>query len=146
MIDDDDDGNMDDMDNDGVDDVTSDDHENLMMMMEISLYLCILLSLSLHIYIYIYDCIGFEWRLRDHTHKQQVVEDKFTQVFEGLKIYKRIVDESLQIPTSYVIPIDSEDWPEELRGIRLGALVQGNEMYEVMNVGMNIGMNVGMNV
>ena len=75
--------------------------------------------------LYWFIIIGFEWRLRDHTHKQQVVEDKFTQVFEALNLYKQLVDESMQMPTSYVVPTDDNNWPEELRGLRLGTLVQG---------------------
>lgn len=70
------------------------------------------------------DEMGFEWRLRDHTHTQQVGEDIFQQVYEALKVYKEIVNTELNIPASYVIPVD-DAWPAEMQGMKLGSLVQG---------------------
>ena len=71
-----------------------------------------------------------------------MVEDKFTQVFEALKIYKSLIDESLQVPTSYTVPTESKDWPDELLGLRLGALVQGTLIANVMVMCLGASINV----
>ena len=36
------------------------------------------------------DSLGFEWRIRDNTYKQQVVEELFDQVYECLTIYGNV--------------------------------------------------------
>lgn len=70
------------------------------------------------------DEMGFEWRIRDHTHKQQLGEDIFEQVLEALNIYKVKVDRGLQVPNNFVVPAD-EHWPSQLHGLKLGFFVQG---------------------
>jgi hypothetical protein len=52
------------------------------------------------------DEMGFEWRLRDHTHRQQVGADSFQQVYEALKLYKEHVDSDLNVPNLFVIPME----------------------------------------
>ena len=78
------------------------------------------------------DLMGFEWRLRDHTHKQQVDEDIFDRVYEGLRLYRDAVDEDLSsLGPDFTVP-DAEPWPEHLWGLKLGMHLQAfreNEKY-----------------
>lgn len=69
------------------------------------------------------DELGFEWRLRDHTHKQQLGEQLFEQIYEALVLYKENIDAELNVSPSYVIPAD-ETWPEHLWNLKLGEYVQ----------------------
>lgn len=70
------------------------------------------------------DEMGFEWRLRDHTHSQQVGEEQFQQVYEALKFYKEHINLELNVPVAYTVPSEGP-WPVELHRLKLGALVQG---------------------
>ena len=65
--------------------------------------------------------MGFEWRIRDNTYKQQVVEELFDQVYECLTIYKTIYDD-VNVPPKFVVP-DEKPWPESLWGLSLGQQV-----------------------
>lgn len=69
------------------------------------------------------DELGFEWRLRDHTHKQQVGEDLFDQILKALVHYRDTIDETMSVPVDYQVP-EGEGWPEDTWGLQLGALVQ----------------------
>jgi len=69
------------------------------------------------------DELGFEWRLRDHTHKQQLGEQLFEQVYDALVFYKENIDSELNVPQSYVVP-SGENWPENLWTLKLGDYVQ----------------------
>jgi hypothetical protein len=64
------------------------------------------------------DSLGFEWRIRDNTYRQQVVEEFFDQIYEALVIYKNIHGD-LDIPAAYVVP-EEKEWPKTLWGIALG--------------------------
>lgn len=68
------------------------------------------------------DALGFEWRLRDHTHKQQLGDEQFDQVYDALVYYKKCINDDLNIPVDFVVP-DGEGWPEETWGLSLGSLV-----------------------
>lgn len=70
------------------------------------------------------DELGFEWRLRDHTHKQQVGEELFDQVLNALKVYKEIVNEDLNVPLDFKVPDNHADWPVDIWGLKLGDMVQ----------------------
>eukprot|EP01038_Epipyxis_sp_PR26KG_P015300 gene15300-20611_t len=73
------------------------------------------------------DELGFQWRIRDHTHKQQVGEDLFQQVFDGLVYYKNNIDEDLIVPPDFTFPEYDENTnniPIELSGLKLGFYVQ----------------------
>jgi len=67
------------------------------------------------------DTLGFEWRIRDNTYKQQVVEELFDQVYEALVVYQKNFGD-LDVPSKFVIPEDTV-WPESLWGFGLGAQV-----------------------
>lgn len=67
------------------------------------------------------DGLGFEWRIRDNTYKQQVVEELFDQVYDSLVVYKKVFGD-LDVPTKFIIPEDAV-WPESLWGFTLGAQV-----------------------
>jgi hypothetical protein len=70
------------------------------------------------------DRLGFEWRIRDHTHKQQVEEDNFDRVVEALRVYKEIIDDDLDsMPIDFVVP-QSEEWPENVWDLKLGVHLQ----------------------
>lgn len=69
------------------------------------------------------DALGFEWRLRDHTHKQQLVDDLFEQVYAALLYYKNTVNEDMNVPLNFQVPEDSS-WPVETWGLKLGSIVQ----------------------
>ena len=77
------------------------------------------------------DELGFEWRVREHTHKQQMDEDNFDKIYEALKLYKHIFGEIEFIPVNFVVP-QSEEWPETLWNLKLGLHFQSireNEKY-----------------
>jgi hypothetical protein len=69
------------------------------------------------------DELGFEWRLRDNTYKQQVVDDLFDQVYDALVCFKDTVDGELNVPIDFVVPSE-EPWPESSWGLNLGGQVQ----------------------
>jgi hypothetical protein len=69
------------------------------------------------------DALGFEWRIRDHTYKQQQNEESFDKVYSALIHYKKNVDDNLLVPIDYVVP-KGEGWPEDCWGIKLGDIVQ----------------------
>jgi len=69
------------------------------------------------------DELGFEWRLREVTHKQQVGEEKFEQIFAALVCYKQHVSDELNVPNDYIVP-STLPWPEETWGLDLGGAVQ----------------------
>jgi hypothetical protein len=64
------------------------------------------------------DELGFEWRIRDNTYKQQVVEAHFEDVYEALKMYKDMHD-SVEVPKGFVIP-DGKEWKKGMAGMKLG--------------------------
>lgn len=66
------------------------------------------------------DNLGFEWRIRDNTYRQQVVEEQFDQMLEALTLYKQIFS-SVEVPAKFVVP-EEKPWPEALWGIPLGTL------------------------
>eukprot|EP01035_Chromulina_nebulosa_P017166 gene17166-22681_t len=70
------------------------------------------------------DSLGFEWRLRDHTHKQQVEDDQFEKIYTALCHYKEYIDNDLNIPSDFEIPNDDESWPKDTWALKLGALVK----------------------
>lgn len=69
------------------------------------------------------DALGFEWRLRDNTHKQQVENDLFDQIYEALRFYKENIHSDLNVPADFIVPVN-DVWPENLWNLRLGAHVQ----------------------
>lgn len=69
------------------------------------------------------DELGFEWRVRDHTHKQQIGEETFQQVFEALQIYKSTIDQGLYVPEDFVVP-ETSQWSQDLYGLKLGLQVK----------------------
>lgn len=70
------------------------------------------------------DKLGFEWRLRDNTHKQQVNEEHFEQVMMALTAYKQLVGADLvNVPLDFVVPA-AEPWPEATHGMKLGEQVK----------------------
>lgn len=72
----------------------------------------------------ILDEMGFEWKMRENTHKQQINNDNFDKVYEALVLYKEIVDDDLEgIPVEFVVPSESP-WPEHLWSLKLGVHVQ----------------------
>eukprot|EP01036_Dinobryon_divergens_P031941 gene31941-41435_t len=77
------------------------------------------------------DAMGFEWRLRENTHRQQVGAETFQLIVEALKFYKENVDSRMNIQSSFVVPVGEESeetgdvvWPTELQGMKLGSIVQ----------------------
>ena len=68
------------------------------------------------------DSLGFEWRLRDHTHKQQVGEQEFDDVYEALTLYKGIYGD-LKVPNNFKVPQDDALWPTKTHGMNLGNIV-----------------------
>ena len=70
------------------------------------------------------DKLGFEWRLRDNTYKQQVNDEQFELVLEALAVYKGAVDTDLNaMPLDFVVPASSP-WPESTHGLQLGEQVK----------------------
>jgi Helicase associated domain len=69
------------------------------------------------------DELGFEWRLRDHTHRQQVEEDNFDNVYDALAQYKVLVDDNLHVPSDFQVP-EEDPWPKHTWGLRLGLHVE----------------------
>ena len=77
------------------------------------------------------DELGFEWRIRDHTHKQQIDDDNFDKIYEALKLYKSIYEDMESIPVNFVVP-QSTEWPEQLWDMKLGVhfqSIQENDKY-----------------
>lgn len=77
------------------------------------------------------DELGFEWRVREHTHKQQMDDDNFDKIFEALTLYKQYFGEIEFIPANFVVP-QSALWPESLWNLKLGFHFQSireNEKY-----------------
>lgn len=70
------------------------------------------------------EAMGFEWRIRDHTHKQLVGEELFEQVFQALIIYKKNVSEKLNVPVNFTVPNEGP-WPQDMWGLQLGVIVRG---------------------
>ena len=54
------------------------------------------------------DAMGFEWRLRENTHRQQVGTENFQQVCDALAFYKENINPSLQVPSNFVVPTTSD--------------------------------------
>lgn len=69
------------------------------------------------------DRLGFEWRMRDNTYKQQVGEDLFEQVYEALKCYKNIYKD-LNIPLNFTVPVEDTVWPVSTWNLTLGAIAK----------------------
>ena len=69
------------------------------------------------------DKLGFEWRVRDHTHKQQIDSDNFDKVYEALVLYKTKMGDFDSMPVNFVVP-QSDDWPESLWDLKLGVHFQ----------------------
>ena len=70
------------------------------------------------------DELGFEKRLRDHTHKQQLGEQLFEQIYDALVIYKENIDNELNVPESFIIPNNNNIWPENLWNLKLGEYIK----------------------
>jgi hypothetical protein len=68
------------------------------------------------------DKLGFEWRIRENTHKQQVDDDNFEMVCDALRWYKRLEEPTLNVPENFLVPSKSP-WPENLHGLALGSMV-----------------------
>lgn len=69
------------------------------------------------------DALGFEYRIRDSTPRGAADDEKFHVLCRALECYKERVDPTFNnLPTKYVVP-ETEDWPEEVRGVKLGYLV-----------------------
>ena len=64
------------------------------------------------------DSIGFEWRIRDHTHKQTVAEELFDRVYTALVQYKSIYG-NVEVPESFIVPEDNS-WSSASWGLALG--------------------------
>ena len=61
--------------------------------------------------------LGFEW-----DEKEAVNDSRFQKVYSGLQRYKEIYGDLL-VPQPFVIPEGSNDWPQDVWGLRLGARV-----------------------
>lgn len=81
------------------------------------------------------DAIGFEWRIREQLSQTKDSDERFDLVVRALEIYKQHVDESLQVPTKFVVPEDSSIWPEELHFFKLGYHCNNIRMDEKMIAG-----------
>lgn len=67
--------------------------------------------------------LGFEWRVRDNTFKQQQNDELFANVIKALQVYKVEISEDFEIPIDFEVPPESP-WPEETWNLKLGAQVQ----------------------
>lgn len=71
------------------------------------------------------DAIGFEWRLRENTYKQQINDDIWDTLYESLVAYRSNIDEDVNyVPASFVVPENDENWPEKTWGFKLGSQLQ----------------------
>jgi len=71
------------------------------------------------------DAIGFEWRLRENTYKQQINEDIWDTLYESLVAYRSNIDEDVNyVPASFVVPENDENWPDKTWGFKLGSQLQ----------------------
>lgn len=71
------------------------------------------------------DAIGFEWRLRENTYKQQINDDIWDTLYDSLVAYKNNIDEDINyVPASFAIPENDENWPEKTWGFKLGSQLQ----------------------
>ena len=69
------------------------------------------------------DNLGFVWRMRDKTHKQQVSDAQFDLVLQALALYKNLAPNGgdvNNVPRDFVVP-SSPEWPTPTHGLTLGA-------------------------
>ena len=98
------------------------------------------------------DSIGFVWDVHEH---------RFKKFYRALSIYSRQQNQkniggrkvSLKVPSTFVVPVNSEEWPKELWGYRLGTKckdVLGKQVYvkghpERLKMLADIGFHIGGN-
>ena len=63
--------------------------------------------------------LGFQW---EETGRTVFSKKRFDIVYCALKAYKEVYG-NLIVPQAFVVPTDDEFWPEESRGLKLGARV-----------------------
>ena len=63
--------------------------------------------------------LGFQW---EETGRTVFSKKRFDIVYTALKAYKEVYG-NLIVPQAFVVPTDDEFWPEESRGLKLGARV-----------------------
>jgi hypothetical protein len=63
--------------------------------------------------------LGFQW---EETGRTVFSKKRFDIVYTALKAYKEVYG-NLIVPQAFVVPTDDEFWPEEARGLKLGARV-----------------------
>eukprot|EP01039_Chlorochromonas_danica_P003929 gene3929-4293_t len=68
------------------------------------------------------DLLGFEWRLRDGSARQQFESDLFELVCDALRIYKQVEDSSLLVPPDFIVPAVAP-WPDDIHDLPLGQYV-----------------------
>ena len=63
--------------------------------------------------------LGFQW---EETGRTAFSKKRFDLVYAALKAYKE-VHGNLVVPQAFVVPVNDDFWPEETRGLKLGARV-----------------------
>ena len=63
--------------------------------------------------------LGFQW---EETGRTVFSKKRFDLVYAALKAYKE-VHGNLVVPQAFVVPVNDDFWPEETRGLKLGARV-----------------------